>query len=75
MMRLMASWGQRDGFWKIDGREAITVKGFAKPVRTFRLTGRGPDFLKFGCRNIRYTLEAVEAYESSHFENSTVSSV
>jgi len=37
-----------------------------------RLTGRGPSFLKFGCRNIRYTLEAVEAYENSHFENATV---
>ena len=40
-----------------------------------RLTGRAPDFLKFGSRNIRYTLEAVEAYENSHFENVIMTSV
>ncbi len=46
-----------------------------RTLSNWRLTGRGPDFLKFGSWNIRYTLEAVEAYESSHFESVTVSSV
>ena len=30
------------------------------------------EHIGIGCRNIRYTLEAVEAYENSHFENATV---
>ena len=30
------------------------------------------DSTKFGSRHIRYTLEAVEAYENSHFESVTV---
>ena len=46
-----------------------------RTLSNWRLTDRGPNFLKFGSRNIRYTLEAVEAYESSHFENVTVSHV
>ena len=46
-----------------------------RTLSNWRLTGRGPGFLKFGCRNIRYTLEAVEAYENSHFENATASHV
>jgi hypothetical protein len=46
-----------------------------RTLSNWRLTDRGPNFLKFGSRNIRYTLEAVEAYESSHFESVTVSSV
>jgi hypothetical protein len=62
--------------------EYLTARELAKrwkihhlTLSNWRLTGRGPGFLKFGCRNIRYTLEAVEAYESSHFESVTVSSV
>ena len=62
--------------------EYLTARELAKrwkihhrTLSNWRKTGRGPDFLKFGSRNIRYTLEAVEAYESSHFENVTMTSV
>lgn len=61
--------------------EFLTAKELAKRWRihhrtlsNWRLTSRGPDFLKFGSRHIRYTLEAVESYERSHFENVTVNS-
>lgn len=42
----------------------------AKTLRNWRVTGHGPAYIKIGGA-VRYSLDAIEAYESAHARSST----